>query len=472
VCLALAPALASADDEELRRQLEAQSELIRRQSEALERQSQEMQRMGDRLRVLEDERLAEKRAAPGGAATAGDAVAAERPPHVPGRGFPVATSDWGSLNARLYTYVRYLNQQIDDDFTDSFGNTREVDSRHDVQFNKVTLYSYGWMMDPRLHYLLYVWSANTSQGLGSQVVVAGNLQFDVNESLTAGAGIASLPGTRSTSGSFPFWLGVDQRLIADEFFRPSYTTGIWASGRILEGLDYNVMLGNNLSQLGVDAGQLDDGLNTLSAELVWEPLGPYGKAYGDFEHHEEVAARFGLHFTRSDENAQGQPRTEDFENVQIRTSDGNVIFAPGLFGEGIQIREANYQMLAFDTGVKYKGFALEGEYYYRWVDEFQGTLVDRLDFDELRDHGFQLQASAMLLPEKLQVYASGSKIFGEYGDPWDARVGVNFFPFENQGIRWNNELIYVHDSPVGALSLPYLVGSHGLIFHSNFEIFF
>ena len=49
-------------------------------------------------------------------------------------------------------------------------------------------------------------------------------------------------------GNFPYWLGVDDRTIADEFFRPSYTTGIWGTGEIAKGLTYNVMLGNNMSQ--------------------------------------------------------------------------------------------------------------------------------------------------------------------------------------------------------------------------------
>ena len=47
---------------------------------------------------------------------------------------------------------------------------------------------------------------------------------------------------------------VDNRTIGDEFFRPSYTTGVWAKGQIVDSLVYYVMLGNNLSQLGVDAG--------------------------------------------------------------------------------------------------------------------------------------------------------------------------------------------------------------------------
>ncbi len=460
--------------EALRRQVEAQSELIRQQSEKLDRQSQQMQQMGDRLRMVEDEQLAAKRTATP-AAVGAAASDAHAPPggHVPGSGFPLAKSEYGSLNARLYGYARYLNQKgLNDEYTDAFGVTTDIDERQDIQLNKVTLYSFGWMLDPKLHYLFYVWSSNTSQGLGAQVVVAGNLKYELDERLTVGAGINSLPGTRSTSGSFPGWLGVDNRLIADEFFRPSYTTGVFAEGDLLEQLSYQIMLGNNLSQLGVDAGQLDEGLDTLALELAWTPLGPYGKGFGDFEEHTEPALRLAFHFTRSDEDAQGQPDTEAFENVQIRLSDGNVIFEPGLFGPGIQIREAEYQMASLDAGVKYRGLALEGEYYYRWIDDLRGPGTSQLGFERLRDHGFQLQASAMLLPETLQAYVSGSTVFGEFGDPWDARVGVNWFPFQNKGIRWNSEVIYLYDSPVGGLSLPYLVGGKGLVFYSSFEVFF
>ena len=54
--------------------------------------------------------------------------------------------------------------------------------------------------------------ANTSQGQLAQVVVAGNLTYKFNDHFNLGVGIGSLPGTRSTSGNFPFWLGVRQSL--------------------------------------------------------------------------------------------------------------------------------------------------------------------------------------------------------------------------------------------------------------------
>ncbi len=90
----------------------------------------------------------------------------------------------------------------------------------------------------------------------------------------------------------------------------------------------------------------------------------------------------------------------------------------------------------------------------------------------LFDHGFQLQASAMAVPQTLQAYAGHSRIFGKYGDPWDVRLGTNWFPFHNHVIRWNTEALYLYRSPVGYTSVPFVVGGKGWIFHSTVEMAF
>ena len=396
--------------------------------------------------------------------------------YTPGRGFKVADTPSGDLNIRLFAYFRYLNQRgLDATYTDSFGKTSTIKQRQDVQINKALVFFQGWVMSPNFRYNAYVWTSNTSQGLPAQVVVAGFLAYSFNPHATVGFGIYGLPGTRSTEGQWPFWLGEDQRLIADEFFRPSYTTGVFGRGEITKGLSYNVMWGNNLSQLGVDAGQLGNDMKTVSGALIWMPTtGEYGtnSGYGDFESHDTVATRVGVHYTRSDEDRQSQPNTEAIDNVQIRLSDGNIVFTPGLFGPGINVNDVVYQMESLDAGVKHRGFALEGEYFWRRLSNFRGTAVDTLPFDHQTDTGFQLQASAMVVPKATQLYLSGSKIFGNYGNPSDVRFGVNVFPWKNQVVRWNTEFIYLRHSPVGALSLPYTVGGNGPVFHFNLGVNF
>jgi hypothetical protein len=74
-------------------------------------------------------------------------------------------------------------------------------------------------------------------------------------------GINTLSGTRSVMGSHPFWLAND-RVMADEFFRSSFTGGVWVNGELLPGLWYHAAVANNLSQLGIAANQLDRGLGS------------------------------------------------------------------------------------------------------------------------------------------------------------------------------------------------------------------
>ena len=141
---------------------------------------------------------------------------------------------------RLFSYARYLNQKgLDETYTDAFGNVKTVQRREDVQLNKFFLPFSGWFLTPKFRYYLYVWSSNPSQGDPAQVVGAGNISYVFNRYVTLGAGITSLPGVRSTEGQFPYWLGVDDRLIADEFFRGSYTTGVWLKGELATKFKYH-----------------------------------------------------------------------------------------------------------------------------------------------------------------------------------------------------------------------------------------
>lgn len=396
------------------------------------------------------------------------------PEYVPNAGFRLYTGVKGEIYMRLFTYVRYLNQKgLDPSYTDFFGNTHAVKQRQDVQLNKFFLPFSGWFLSPKLRYYLYVWSSNPSQGDPAQVVGAGNVSWVFNRFVTLGGGIASLPSVRSTEGQFPYWLSVDDRLIADEFFRGSYTTGFWVKGEFATKFKYMVMIANNLSTLGVSASQLDNTFDTVSANLVWLPTtgenGLYG-TFGDYDFHENVATRFAVHYTQSTEDKQSQPGQNSIENSQVRLTDGSVIFTADLFGPGISVDKVKYRMSSFDAGVKYKGFSLEAEYYWRWLSDYVGTNVGGIA--DIDDHGFQVQASAMAVKDVLQFYAGGSEINGRYGDASELRAGVNWYPLKTRGFRWNTEWIHLSKCPVGYTAVPYPVGGNGDVFHTNFEMSF
>jgi hypothetical protein len=262
-------------------------------------------------------------------------------------------------------------------------------------------------------------------------------------------------------------------MTADEFFRGSYTSGIWAKGEIVPGLNYMAMLGNNLSTLGISASQLDNKLDTWSLMLNWLPttgeFGPLG-AFGDFEGHTELATRVGLHFTHSTEDRQSQPGTDTIDNTQIRLTDGSIIFTPSLFAPGITIDKVQYQMASLDAGLKYNGYSLEGEYYWRKLSDYVGTGTDVVP--NIRDDGYQIQASMMLMPRLLQLYGGVSEIRGDFGNSSELRLGMNYFPKRMRGLRVNGEWINLDDCPVGYTAVPYPVGGDGNVVHVNFELNF
>ena len=394
--------------------------------------------------------------------------------HIPNVGFRLVEGEKGEIFLRIFSYVRYLNQKgLDQTYTDSFGKTHSIQIREDVQLNKVFFPFSGWFLTPKFRYYLYVWSQNPAQGDAAQVVAAGNLSYTFNRYLTLGGGITSLPGVRSTEGQFPYWLGVDDRLTADEFFRPSYTEGFWAKGEILSNLKYHVMAATSMSILGVSASQLDQGLNTQAFSLVWLPTtGEFGLwgTFGDYDYHEQVATRLGGHFTHSREDKQTQPGTSSIENSQIRLTDGSIIFTPDLFGPGITVNRVTYQMASFDAGIKWKGFSLEGEYYSRWLSNFTGSNTGGIA--DIHDHGYQIQTSAMVIPKKLQVYVSGSQILGTHGDASEVRAGANWYFLKERGLRVNGEWIHLNHCPVGYNAVPYPVGGNGDVFHLNAEMNF
>jgi Protein of unknown function (DUF3011) len=394
--------------------------------------------------------------------------------HIPNVGFLLVDNPKGQVYFRLFSYGRYLNQRnLDDSFVDAFGNTQTVQRRQDIQLQKFFAPFSGWFLTPKMRYYLYVWSSNTSQGDPAQVVGAGNLTWTFNRFVSVGVGITSLPSVRSTEGQFPYWLGVDDRLIADEFFRGSYTSGVWLKGEFHTKVKYMAMFANNLSTLGVSAAQLDNRMDTQSFSVQWLPTtGEFGlwNTFGDYDDHQKVATRIGVHYSHSLEEKQSQPGTNGIENSQIRLTDGSIIFTPDLFGPGITVNEVDYRMMSLDAGAKYKGLSLEGEYYWRWLSNFTG--VNTNGIANINDHGYQVQASAMAVPKALQLYFGASQVFGRFGDQWEVRGGENCYVMKERGIRLNGELMYVNRSPVGYTAYPYPVGAKGPVFHINLELNF
>jgi hypothetical protein len=277
-----------------------------------------------------------------------------------------------------------------------------------------------------------------------------------------GIGVGPNLCTRSMQGPFPFYLSSD-RVLAEEFFRAGFTNGFWMMGEVLPGFYYNIMLGNNLSILGVTVSQLTRDLST-SASIWWMPttgeFGPRG-GYGDFELHQEVATRFGASFTHMREDRQTPDNVASPNETQVKLSDGLLFYETGALADGVTVRRANFDLLAIDAGVKYKGWHIQTEYYFRNLSKFDatGTVPESTIFD----HGFYFDISYEIIPNALQIYTSTTRIFDQFKmNPWEVIGGSSFYPSGTRSWRLNLNVIYVEKSAASSSFGFYLGGLKGI----------
>lgn len=390
----------------------------------------------------------------------------------PGKGFLIGKNSFGQLSVSGYALLRWIDQTpADQTFTDHLGNERPVDTRNDIYSHRVMVFFMGWLANPKLVYAITFWTVNTTD----QRAIFGNLGYQFSRKFSIYGGLNGLPGTRSLQGSHPFWLAPD-RVMADEFFRPYFGSGIWAQGEPVPGLWYNVVLANNSSSLGVKSSQLDRTFST-GASVWWMPttkeFGPRG-AYGDWEMHDKVATRFGVSTAFSPEERFTDANTYNSGNTTIRLADSVNVFDEGALATGVTVQRVKYNILSLDAGVKYKGIFLQTEYYNRWLNHFEAD--GSLPVTSIHDTGFYVQAAFYPVPKKLELYGATSQIFGDKAAGFDNSseylLGTNFYPFHTRNNRLNFQVLNVNHSPVSSAFGYYIGGQNGTTMSSAFSVFF
>jgi hypothetical protein len=384
-----------------------------------------------------------------------------------GKGFQVAKNKFASLNISLYAMARYLNQMPGDTtWTDHLGNKRDFNGRNDFYWHRTMIWFTGYVGTPKFTYMATIWTIFPTQ----QTLVYGNLKYTFNKHFTLGIGINPNLCIRSLQGSFPLFTSTD-RTMAEDALRGGFTNGLFANGEITPGLRYSLMLGNNLSQLGIQASKLTRHMSK-SISIFWMPttkeFGPRG-GNGDFENHEKLATRFGASFCHSRENRFNNIGTPSPDNTQVRMSDGVLFFETGALANNVTVIEADFDMLSVDLGFKYKGFALHTEFYYRKLSDFNAD--GPLPLASITDRGYTLQALYMLVPKVLCIYAINSAIFDEFGrNPYEVGGGANIYPVKSRSWRINLQGMYVYKGAAGGTFGLYTAGQTGPTFTGGVDI--
>ncbi len=403
---------------------------------------------------------------------ADDSVTTSRIPgidsiYTPGNGFDIVKGKLGSLNFGAYGLFRYINQlPVTQSYVDHLGNNRNIDTRNDFQLQRVMLFFRGYFLDPKLTYNLTIWTVNAT----NQMAVIGGITYKFAKQFNLSAGWGALPGTRSNHYSHPFWLAPD-RILADEYFRPYFTQGMWADGEALPGLFYTAMIGNNISNLGVSAVNLSRALAS-SASIDWRPTtGEFGKysSFSDYDEHKKVATNFGTAFTHSRENRFTQNIEDSPVNTVVRLSDALNLFQIGALAKDVTVLEADYNMVSANAGFKYKGFFLQTEWYSRTLNKF--TATGPVPITAMLDQGFYVAASYMVIPKWLELYSVGSQIWGHFNKSNEITGGVNVFPYGKWYMKLNAQVIVVNRSNVSSTFGYYVGGLKGTVLSLAASIF-
>ena len=254
--------------------------------------------------------------------------------------------------------------------------------------------------------------------------------------------------------------------MADNFFRPGFTQGAWANGELGHGLNYMAFVGNGLNTLSISATEIDTHL-ALSGSVWWEPLGAYGppgksrNMYDDYLASKKVRVRIGSAYTRSREDRFSNLDQSSPENTSLYNSDGVLTFATGAFAPGVTLDLATYRMWAVDGGLKWNGLAINGQYFMRWVNDFDAD--GPLPLTSTFDHGAEISVGQFVIPKKLMPYGRASWVKGQFRDSHEYGGGVKWYYLPTERIWMTAELFHIDGAPYSGGFTPYTAGMTGWV---------
>jgi len=375
----------------------------------------------------------------------------------PAKGFDLAKTKMASLNISFYGLFRYMNQLPGDQtFVDHLGRVRQVKTRNDLNWHRTFVWLTGFFYVPKFRYNISLWSLPTTQ----QTLLFGNLQYRFNTAATLGVGIAPNLTVRSVQGSWPFW-GSSDRQMSEDFFRGGFSSGVFLTGQPIPRWFYNLSVNTNISQLGVTAS--NDTRDFAYSASVWTmpttgEFGPRG-GLGDLEYHRTLATRFGASIGHSREARYANDSVPP-NATQIKLSDGVNPFDADALAPGATVQKLDYDEIAFDAGLKYRGFTFQGEYYVRKLSNFLAT--GALPLSSIVDQGFQVQGMHMVVPKKVAVYATYGYLADKFRRyPWELSGGVSVYPSGTRSWRLNLHLIRIERSPAASNFGFYTAGQSG-----------
>ena len=134
---------------------------------------------------------------------------------------------------------------------------------------------------------------------------------------------------------------------------------------------------------------------------------------------------------------------------------------------GTRVDEYDVYTYTVDAAWKYRGWSVNGEYFFRWLEEIGGTGV--FPATEFFDRGYYVQTSVYLVPETLYVAGRVSQVKGQFGDHYECAAAVNWYVCGDRNLKMTFDVTSLDGSPLNNAASDILVGDDGLLFRSQFQ---
>ncbi len=351
------------------------------------------------------------------------------------------------------------------EWTDNAGVVRPVTNRNDFEIERSRLEFRGFFLDPRQQFFLNL-DGDTDDN--HRIVLHDAwLNYKFGEPFDLYFGKAFVPGSRDwLNGALRMRLA--DRSMATTFFRPDRSVGIWALGEPWEGLFYRVMVGNGFNSTDLTPDEIDT--QFMYSGSMWTDWGGYGQGYSDLECHEELAALWGHSFTFASSSGRDAAGATLAEQNFVRLSDGTRLTQPGALAPGVSVDHFDIYLYTVDAALKYRGFSVNGEYFFRWLQGLRGN--GALPVQLLSDHGFYAEGGYMLIPERFEINGRISQVFGEFGDAQEYAGGVNWFVNGTHNWKVTFDVTRLQNSPVSNTGVNIRAGDDGLLFRTQLQAAF
>jgi len=345
-------------------------------------------------------------------------------------------------------------------WTDSAGVVRPIEDRQNFDIERARLIFSGHAFTPQLKFFLQLDGDTDSRHVLS--MLDGWFGWQFSDAFEIQFGKRKVPGTRNWMlGAFDTRLA--DRPFANEFFRPSRTTGVWFVGDPTPTTHYEFMIGQGYNTEGLTPSETGDDF-ALGATAWWNVIGDYGSGRPiDFELHDELAVRLGASWTSSREGTPGRQLEEaDF----LRLTDGTRLTQEGALAPGATVESFDVMLFAMDAAFKYQGWSANFEYFWRSVNDVRANLpVPSVGFQ----HGFYAEGGVFVWPQQLELNSQVAFVTGKQGSTNSFATGFSYYPRQSLNLKLSLDVTFIDGSPVNSTGSDILVGDSGVLVRTQFQ---